>query len=154
MAAKIKQLSKFFDFVSKDGSTFRAIGDHTSRFQVELAQEEDHVEGDVDTRVLSLKNPVVSKVYNGLPFLRKIFTTKVYAIKCVDTGEVIRPIYHQPWPPKVHDRVNPWSFFPRGGRTPSQSLAAHSTIKLYIAIISRLQPTPTLKPEVNPSHTP
>jgi hypothetical protein len=31
-AAKRKQHSKLFDFVSKDGSTFRAIGDHTVRF--------------------------------------------------------------------------------------------------------------------------
>jgi len=90
-AAKRKRLSKLFDFASKDGSTFRAIGDHIARFQVELAPEDDHVEGDVDTRVLSLKNPVVSKVYNGLLLLRKFLTTKVYAIKCDDSGEVIRP---------------------------------------------------------------
>ena len=31
-AAKKKQLSKLFDFVAKDGSTFRAIKDHTARF--------------------------------------------------------------------------------------------------------------------------
>ncbi len=73
--AKREQLSKLFDFVSKDGSAFRAIGDHTAKFQVELAPEEDHVEGDIDTRVLSWKNPVVSKVYNVLLLLRNIFTT-------------------------------------------------------------------------------
>jgi hypothetical protein len=31
-AAKRKQLSKLFDFVGKDGSTFRAIGGHTAKF--------------------------------------------------------------------------------------------------------------------------
>ena len=74
-AAKRKQVSKLFDFVGKNGSTFRAIGGHAARFQVEFAPEEDHVEGDANTRVLSLKNPVVNKVYNGLLLLRKIFTT-------------------------------------------------------------------------------
>jgi hypothetical protein len=103
-AAKRNQLSKLFDFVGKDGSTFRAIGGHTARFQVELAPEEDHVEGDPETRVLSLTNPVVSKVYNGLLLLRKIFTTEVYAIKCVDTGEVIRPRI----PPTMASRGTRW----------------------------------------------
>ncbi len=56
-AAKKKQLSKLFDFVAKDGSTYRAIGDHTTRFHVELAQEDDLVEGTEATRVLSLHNP-------------------------------------------------------------------------------------------------
>ncbi len=37
-AAKKKQLLKLVNFGAKDGSTFRAIGDHTTRFQVELAQ--------------------------------------------------------------------------------------------------------------------
>ncbi len=53
-AAKKKQLSKLFDFVAKDGSTFRAIGDRTAIFQVELAQEDDFVEGTEATNVLSL----------------------------------------------------------------------------------------------------
>ncbi len=65
-AAKKKQLSKLFDFVAKDGSTFRAIGDHKARFQVELAQEDDFAEGTEATRVVSLQNPVVSKVYEGI----------------------------------------------------------------------------------------
>ncbi len=103
-AAKRKQLSKLFDVVSKDGSTFRAIGDHQSEFQVELAPEEDHVGGDVDIRVLSLENPVVNKVYNYFLLLRKIFTTKVYAIKCVNTGEVIRPKI----PPTMASRGTRW----------------------------------------------
>ncbi len=74
-AARRKQLSKLFNFVGKDGSTFRAIGGHTTRFQDELAPEAGHVEGDADTRVLSLNNPVVGKFCYGLLLLRRIFTT-------------------------------------------------------------------------------
>ena len=62
--------------------------------------------------------------------------------------------HHQPWPLEVDDGVDPWCYFPRGRRTTSQSLGAHSPIKFSIATISRFQPTPSLKSEVSPSHTP
>jgi hypothetical protein len=79
-AAKNNELAQLFDFVDEaDGSTFVAIPSHTARFQTYLAQDEDHP--DDASRTLTLKNPIVSKIYEGLLKLRLILSTEVYPIK-------------------------------------------------------------------------
>ena len=73
-AAKNKELAQQFDFVAAaDGSTFVAIPSHTARFQTYLAQDEDHPND--FPRTLTLRNPIVSKIYEGLLKLRQILST-------------------------------------------------------------------------------
>ena len=79
-ASKNNELAQLFEFVAEDGSTFVANEAHTARFQNILAQEEDHIDGMAATRILTLENPIVSKIYQGLVKLRNIFSTEVYPI--------------------------------------------------------------------------
>ncbi len=73
-AANNKELAQLFDFVdASDGSTFVVIPSHTAKFQTFLAQDEDHP--DDSPRTLTLRNPVVSKIYEGLLKLRQILST-------------------------------------------------------------------------------
>jgi hypothetical protein len=73
-AANIKELVQLFDFVDKaDGSTFVAIYSQTGGFQTFLAQDDDHL--DASPRTLTLKNPDVSKIYEGLLKLRRVLST-------------------------------------------------------------------------------
>jgi hypothetical protein len=69
-ASKNNELAQLFDFIANDGSTFVAIEAHTALFQTYLAQGEDHTDG-IATRTLTLEDPIVSKIYQGLLKLRK-----------------------------------------------------------------------------------
>ena len=73
-ASKNNELAQLFDFVADDGSTFVAIEAHTARFQNILAQEEDHTDG-MARWTLTLENPIVSKIYQGLLTVRKVLST-------------------------------------------------------------------------------
>ena len=81
-ASKQGELAKLFDFIDEDGRTFVAIHAHTARFHTYL-DEEDLPE---QRRELSLKNPCVSKIYEGMVELQKILTTELYRIPGVRKG--------------------------------------------------------------------
>ena len=78
-SSKNNELAQLFVFVADDGSTFFAIEAHTARFQSILAQEEDHIDG-MATWTLTLENPIVYKIYQGLLTLRKVMSTEVFPI--------------------------------------------------------------------------
>ena len=75
-ASKHGKQAKLFDFIDEDGRTFVAIHVHNARFQTYL-DEEDLLE---QRRELSLKNPRVSKIYEGMVELQKILTRELYRI--------------------------------------------------------------------------
>ncbi len=81
-ASKNREFAKLFDFIAEDGTKFDAIYDHAARFQAYLAQDEDLPDNE-DRKYLTLKNPVVSKVYQGLLDLQDILTTHVCASKAI-----------------------------------------------------------------------
>ena len=91
-ASKNRVLAKVFDFVAGDGTKFDAIYDHAAQFQAYLAQDKD-LPDNGDRKYLTLLNPVVSKVYQGLLDLRDILTTHGPS-HVIDTLKLISAYLH------------------------------------------------------------